>query len=211
MGTVKLCPMPTHPRCGPAATYTRRTSPRIARARPLLTCAIAEVHTVAPVLANALKVLVLVPPSRAITVTGRARYIRALAHTPTHPCCVARREINSQSVLNSRGQGTPWSCSDVKRDRGPWHRQLVRFDLTAITELMIPQTRNNDRRERAPLGKVLTGLSIVFSFEDKGKKIEGGWHGVCWGCGRYLTLSVTPPFMKLQILVASSKISAQVD
>ena len=76
---------------------------------------------------------------------------------------------------------------------------------------MIPQTRNNDRRERASLGKVLTGLSIVFSFEDKGKKIEGGWHGVCWGCGRYLTLSVTPPFMKLQILVASSKISAQVD
>ena len=70
------------------------------RARPLLSCAIAEVLTVAPVLANALKVLVLVPPSRAITVTGRARYARALAHTPTHPCHVARREIDSQSVLN---------------------------------------------------------------------------------------------------------------
>ena len=83
--------------------------------------------------------------------------------------------------------------------------------LLSITELVIYQARNNDQRERASLQNVLTGLSIVFSFEDKERNFEGGWYGVCWGCGRYLTPSLTPPVMKLQILVASFKISPQVD
>jgi hypothetical protein len=85
-GHRQRCPMPTHPRCGPAVTHTRRTSPRIARARALsLPCALAEVHTVAPVLANALWALVPVPSSCAAFPCHCSRRTRQIcARTRTH-------------------------------------------------------------------------------------------------------------------------------